>query len=115
MILSCGLAARAAALRPGKYELLRVRLEDRNHFLELLVGHRAKDDPHAFRMVLSQEHSKRTHGSNVVCTIEKKAPTLLQPARPHRRVHTANNILPGNFISSFPEGKDVGAFRRRLN
>ena len=87
---------RAAALRPGKYELLRVRLEDRNHFLELLVGHRAKDDPHAFRMELREERGERLRCRNIVSAVEKKTSDPFQAARPFRRVDALNDIVSGN-------------------
>src|SRR5947207_11570603 len=84
---------RAAALRSGEYELLRVWLEDRDHFLELLVGHRAEDDPHAFRMELRKERSERLRRRDVVSAVEKKASEPFQAARPFRGIDTLHDLV----------------------
>ena len=52
--------------------------QDRDHFLELLIGHGAKDDPDAARIKFLQECRKRFRCRNVMRAVEQKASAAVE-------------------------------------
>src|SRR5205823_5458555 len=84
-------------------------LENRDHFFELLVGHRAEDDPHALRMELPNKCRERLRRRNIVSAIEKKASEPLQSSGPLCRVDAPHNIFSGNFqtLGSADSQRDI--------
>src|SRR5215475_3869641 len=88
--LQLGGVLRAAALRFREYEPLRVRSQNVDHFLVLLVGHRSEDDPDSVQMKLFQEIHQCMHYMNIVSTVQQEASDPLEPARPRSGVHTVN-------------------------
>src|SRR5579862_468371 len=66
--------------------------ENFDHFLVLLIGHSAENDPYPFGMKFPEESSEGARAIDVVRPVEEKPADSLKPPRPGSAVDASNNF-----------------------